>query len=131
MRSRHLQDVSGIIEEPRLYPYLSGRANLQLLSDLDMGRSSRRRVEEVLETVELRDRARDRVSEYSQGMRQRLGIASCLVRNPKLMMLDEPANGVDPAGMRFLRRLLLRLRDEEVPPLIGAWVIFTRRDVTT
>src|ERR1700752_2124422 len=86
-KPRRLQDVSGIIEEPRLYPYLSGRANLELLSDLDMGRSSRRRVEEVLETVELRDRAKDRVGEYSQGMRQRLGIASCLVRNPKLMML--------------------------------------------
>lgn len=101
-----LQGVSGIIEEPRLYSYLSGRANLELLSDLDLGRPGRRRVEEVLETAELRDRAKDRVSEYSQGMRQRLGIAACLVRNPRLMLLDEPANGVDPAGMRFLRQLL-------------------------
>ncbi len=62
-----LQEVSGIIEEPRLYPYLSGRANLELLSDLDLGRAGRRRVEEVLETVELRDRAKDRVSEYCRG----------------------------------------------------------------
>jgi ABC-2 type transport system ATP-binding protein len=126
-----LQDVSGIIEEPRLYPYLSGRANLELLSDLDMGRSSRRRVEEVLETVELRDRAKDRVSEYSQGMRQRLGIASCLVRNPKLMMLDEPANGVDPAGMRFLRRLLLRLRDEGVTVFLSSHLLAEVQEVCT
>jgi ABC-2 type transport system ATP-binding protein len=126
-----LQDVSGIIEEPRLYPYLSGRANLELLSDLDMGRSSRRRVEEVLETVELRDRANDRVSEYSQGMRQRLGIASCLVRNPKLMMLDEPANGVDPAGMRFLRRLLLRLRDGGVTVFLSSHLLAEVQEVCT
>jgi ABC-2 type transport system ATP-binding protein len=126
-----LQDVSGIIEEPRLYLYLSGRANLQLLSDLDMGRSSRRRVEEVLETVELRDRAKDRVSEYSQGMRQRLGIAACLVRNPRLMMLDEPANGVDPAGMRFLRRLLLRLRDEGITVFLSSHLLAEVQEICT
>jgi ABC-2 type transport system ATP-binding protein len=126
-----LHEVSGIIEEPRLYPYLSGRANLQLLSDFDMGRSSRRRVEEVLEIVELGDRAKDRVSEYSQGMRQRLGIAACLVRNPRLMMLDEPANGVDPAGMRFLRRLLLRLRDEGTTVFLSSHLLAEVQEICT
>jgi ABC-2 type transport system ATP-binding protein len=125
-----LQEVAGIIEEPRLYPYLSARANLQLLSDLDMGRGSRR-VEEVLETVELRDRAKDRVGEYSQGMRQRLGIAACLVRNPKLLMLDEPANGVDPAGMRFLRQLLLRLAEDGVTVFLSSHLLAEVQEVCT
>jgi ABC-2 type transport system ATP-binding protein len=126
-----LRDVSGIIEEPRLYPYLSGRANLELLSDLDLGRGGRRRVEEVLETVELRGRAKDRVSEYSQGMRQRLGIAACLVRNPKLMLLDEPANGVDPAGMRFLRQLLLRLRSDGVTVFLSSHLLAEVQEICT
>jgi ABC-2 type transport system ATP-binding protein len=126
-----LQGVSGIIEEPRLYPYLSGRANLELLSDLDMGGNRRRRVEEVLETVELRDRAKDRVSEYSQGMRQRLGIAACMVRNPKLMMLDEPANGVDPAGMRFLRQLLRRLAEEGITVFLSSHLLAEVQEVCT
>jgi ABC-2 type transport system ATP-binding protein len=101
-----LRDVAGIVEEPRLYPYLSGRRNLRVLAALDRGREPAAAVEEALELVELRDRADDRVSEYSQGMRQRLGLAACLIRRPRLLLLDEPANGLDPAGIRFLRRLL-------------------------
>lgn len=101
--------VAGIIEEPRLYSYLSGRRNLQLLSSYDRIGAGPEVVDEALEMVELTDRAGDRVSEYSQGMRQRLGIASCLVRRPRLMLLDEPANGLDPAGIRFLRGLLRNL----------------------
>jgi ABC-2 type transport system ATP-binding protein len=128
---RALQDVSGIIEEPRLYSYLSARANLELLSDLDMRRTTRQRVEEVLETVGLRDRAGDRVSEYSQGMRQRLGIAACLVRNPRLMMLDEPANGVDPAGMRFLRQLLQQLSEEGITVFLSSHLLAEVQEVCT
>src|SRR6201996_8373906 len=90
--------VAGIIEEPRLYTYLSGRTNLRLLAGYDRGGVGAAEIEEVLDTVELRDRGGDRVSEYSQGMRQRLGIAACLVRRPRLLLLDEPANGLDPAG---------------------------------
>jgi ABC-2 type transport system ATP-binding protein len=126
-----LQGVTGIIEEPRLYPCLGGRANLQLLSDLDLARAGGRRLEEVLETVELRDRAKDRVSECLQGMRQRLGIAGCLVRNPKLMPLDEPAKGVDPAGMRFLRQLLLRLREEGVTVLTSSHLLAEVQEICT
>jgi ABC-2 type transport system ATP-binding protein len=126
-----LRKVSGIIEEPRLYSYLSGRANLELLSDFDLGRAGRRRVEEVFETVELRDRAKDRVSECSQGMRQRLGIAACLVRNPRLMLLDEPANGVDPAGMRFLRQLLLRLREEGTTVFLSSHLLAEVQEICT
>ena len=103
------EGVAGIVEEPRLYPYLSGRTNLRMLADLDRKGVGKSDIEEILETVELRDRAGDKVSEYSQGMRQRLGIAACLVRRPRLLLLDEPANGLDPAGIRYLRSLLRRL----------------------
>jgi ABC-2 type transport system ATP-binding protein len=118
-----LRGVAGIIEEPRLYPYLSGRRNLRLLASLDRAGAGRAEVEEVLELVELRDRAGDRVSEYSQGMRQRLGIAACLVRRPRLLLLDEPANGLDPAGIRFLRRLLHRLAGEGVTVFLSSHLL--------
>jgi ABC-2 type transport system ATP-binding protein len=103
--------IAGIIEEPRLYSYLSGRRNLQLLASYDRAGTDARVIDEALELVELKERAGDRVAEYSQGMRQRIGIAACLVRRPRLMLLDEPANGLDPAGIRFLRGLLRNLAD--------------------
>jgi ABC-2 type transport system ATP-binding protein len=103
--------IAGIIEEPRLYSFLSGRRNLQLLASYDRAGAGPPEIENALEQVELKERAGDRVAEYSQGMRQRLGIAACLVRQPKLMLLDEPANGLDPAGIRFLRGLLRDLAD--------------------
>src|SRR4051812_10974188 len=82
-----LQGVAGFIEEPRLYPYLSGRENLRLLAAYDRGGLSDAAIDEILEMVELRARGDDRVREYSQGMRQRLGLASCLVRRPRLLLL--------------------------------------------
>ncbi|MCW3065262.1 MAG: transporter related protein [Solirubrobacterales bacterium] len=118
-----LKGVAGIIEEPRLYSYLSGRANLRMLADFDRSGVDRAFVEEVLETVELRDRAGDRVREYSQGMRQRLGIAACLVRRPRLLMLDEPANGLDPAGIRYLRRLLRRLSADGITVFLSSHLL--------
>ena len=124
-----LRDVAGIIEEPRLYPYLSGRRNLRLLASLDRFGEGRAGVEEVLEMVELRDRGDDRVSEYSQGMRQRLGIAACLIRRPRLLMLDEPANGLDPAGIRFLRRLLHRLADEGIAIFLSSHLLVEVQEV--
>jgi ABC-2 type transport system ATP-binding protein len=115
--------VAGIIEEPRLYTYLSGRTNLRLLAGYDREGASDDEIEEVLETVELRDRGGDRVSEYSQGMRQRLGIAACLVRRPRLLLLDEPANGLDPGGIRFLRGLLRRLAGEGMTVLLSSHLL--------
>jgi ABC-2 type transport system ATP-binding protein len=126
-----LQGVAGFIEEPRLYPYLSGRENLQLLAAFDRGGQGKRAIDEVLEMVELRDRGGDRVSEYSQGMRQRLGIASCLVRRPKLLLLDEPANGVDPAGLRYMRELLGRLSDEGITILLSSHLLAEVQQVCT
>jgi ABC-2 type transport system ATP-binding protein len=124
-----LRDVAGIIEEPRLYPYLTGRRNLRLLASMDRRAESRTAVEEVLELVQLRDRAGDPVSEYSQGMRQRLGIAACLIRRPRLLLLDEPANGLDPGGIRFLRGLLHQLAGEGVAILLSSHLLVEVQEV--
>src|ERR1041385_4105984 len=100
-----------IIETPAFYENFSGRRNLQLLASLSGG-VAKKRVEEVLEIVELRDRARDPVKVYSYGMRQRLGIAQALLPTPDLIILDEPTNGLDPQGIQQTRNLIRRLRDE-------------------
>jgi ABC-2 type transport system ATP-binding protein len=126
-----LRGVAGFIEEPRPYLYLSGRENLRLLAAFDRSGEGRATIDEVLDLVELRDRADDRVSEYSQGMRQRLGIASCLVRRPRLLLLDEPANGLDPAGIRFLRALLRRLADEGITILLSSHLLSEVEQVST
>jgi ABC-2 type transport system ATP-binding protein len=105
-----LDGVAGFVEAPRFYPYLTGRRNLELCAALD-GDGAATRIDEVLDVVELRDRAKDRVGGYSHGMRQRLGIAAALLRRPRLMLLDEPATGLDPAGMRDMRLLVRRLAD--------------------
>src|SRR4051794_13814617 len=106
-----LDGVAGFVEAPRFYPYLTGRRNLELLAAFDGG-DAPTRVDAVLDTVELADRAGDRVGGYSHGMRQRLGIAAALLRDPRLLLLDEPATGLDPAGMRDMRLLVRRLADE-------------------
>src|SRR5204863_1935682 len=107
---RALEGVAGFVEAPRFYPYLSGRRNLELLAAYDGG-DARGRIDESLDIVELADRAGDRVGAYSHGMTQRLGIAAALLRKPRLMLLDEPATGLDPAGMRDMRALIRRLSD--------------------
>ena len=103
--------VGAIIETPAFYENFSARRNLQLLASLSGG-VSKKRVEEVLEIVGLRDRAQDPVKVYSYGMRQRLGIAQALLPTPQLIILDEPTNGLDPQGIHETRELIRRLRDE-------------------
>ena len=97
--------VGALIESPSFYPYLSGRANLRALA-ATAAPTPASRIEELLELVGLRDRADDKVSGYSLGMRQRLGIAGALLSDPKLLLLDEPANGLDPAGIAAMRDTL-------------------------
>jgi ABC-2 type transport system ATP-binding protein len=117
--ARALEGVAGFVEAPRFYPYLSGRKNLELLAALD-GADARWRIDEVLDLVELLPRARHRVGGYSHGMRQRLGIAAALLRSPRLMILDEPATGLDPAGMRDMRLLIRRLAGEGITVLLSS-----------
>jgi ABC-2 type transport system ATP-binding protein len=120
--ARALDGVAGFVEGPRFYPYLSGWRNLRLLGDLDGGVPSSR-IEEVLEVVDLRDRAKDRVGGYSHGMRQRLGIAASLLRDPQLLLLDEPTTGLDPAGMRDMRELVKRLASEGITILLSSHLL--------
>ena len=117
-----LDGVAGFVEEPRFYPYLSGRRNLRLVADYDEPRTGSR-VEEVLELVELRDRGNDRVGGYSHGMKQRLGTAASLLRSPRLLVLDEPTTGLDPAGMRDMRELVRRLAGEGLTVLLSSHLL--------
>jgi len=117
--ARALEGVAGFVEAPRFYPYLSARKNLELLAAFD-GAQARERIDDVLETVELSPRAGHRVGGYSHGMRQRLGIAAALLRRPRLLILDEPATGLDPAGMRDMRRLIRRLAEEGITVLLSS-----------
>ena len=106
---RHrLFDVGALVESPSFYPYLSGKENLRALASAGP-RTPRGRIDEVLEIVGLRDRASDKVSRYSLGMKQRLGIAGALLGDPQLLLLDEPANGLDPAGIVAMRETLRHL----------------------
>ena len=105
-----IRRIGAIVEAPALFPTMTGRDNLELLGAID--RIGRRRVDQVLEQVGLIDRADDAVRKYSLGMRQRLALAAALLKDPALLILDEPANGLDPAGMRSVRELLRGLADE-------------------
>ncbi len=106
-----LRRVGAVIEAPAFYPYLSGWDNLEVLSRA-IGGIPRTKIAEVLERVNLADRATDRYSHYSMGMKQRLGIASTLLRDPELIILDEPTSGLDPAGTKEVRDLIPKLAHE-------------------
>jgi ABC-2 type transport system ATP-binding protein len=104
--------VGALVEGPAFADYLSARRNLQMLADLSGGAETGR-IDQVLELVGLAHRQKDRVRTYSHGMKQRLGLAQALIPRPRLLILDEPAQGLDPQGLAEIRELLRRLRDEE------------------
>jgi ABC-2 type transport system ATP-binding protein len=106
-----LRRIGAVIETPAFYPYLSGHDNLRVLG-IALGDIPKGRIEEMLELVGLHERGRDAYKTYSLGMKQRLGIASTLLRDPELIILDEPTNGLDPAGTREVRELIPRLARE-------------------
>ncbi|WP_326511422.1 ABC transporter ATP-binding protein [Clostridium intestinale] len=113
-RGEALENLGAIVESPIFFPYMSGRKNLQNLARLNKGMERKKqldKVEEVLEIVGLKDRAKDKVKTYSLGMKQRLGIAQALLNDPEIVILDEPANGLDPMGMKELRELIIMLKE--------------------
>jgi ABC-2 type transport system ATP-binding protein len=107
-RAKALARVGAIVDEPRFHGHLTGRQNLALLAAAREP-AARDRIGPSLERVGILHRADDRVSKYSMGMRQRLGVAACLIGDPQLLILDEPMNGLDPAGMHEMRDMILSL----------------------
>jgi len=110
-RDRALARVGAIVDEPRFHPHLTGRQNLQILAAAREP-AARERIGPALARVGIAQRADDRVAKYSMGMRQRLGVAACLLGDPQLLILDEPMNGLDPAGMHQMRDMVRSLVDE-------------------
>jgi ABC-2 type transport system ATP-binding protein len=118
---RTIARIGAVVEQPRLFPGFSGRDNLRLLSIA--GGIDERRVDEVLDLIGLRERAADRVKGYSLGMKQRLALAATLLRDPDLLILDEPTNGLDPAGIREVRELMRSLADQGVTILVSSHIL--------
>lgn len=107
-----IQKVGSIVENPDLYMYMSGYANLKLVANL-YNEVDKKRIDEVVKLVGLENRIKDKVSKYSLGMRQRLGIAQAILHKPNLLILDEPTNGLDPEGIKQVRELIVKLAKEE------------------
>jgi ABC-type multidrug transport system ATPase subunit len=118
---RGLARIGSLIEAPGFYPYLSGRENLRVVAD--MASASQRRVEEVLDIVELTSRAGRKFSTYSTGMKQRLGVAAALIKDPELLILDEPSNGLDPQGMAEMRKLIKDIGQGERTVLLSSHLL--------
>jgi ABC-2 type transport system ATP-binding protein len=117
----YLGRVGALIEAPSFYPTLSGRRNLEVLTRL--GRIDSRRIAEVLDMVELGDRGGDLVRSYSLGMKQRLGVAAALLPDPELCILDEPTNGLDPAGIREMRAVIRGLADRGISVFVSSHLL--------
>ncbi|MCO1613788.1 ATP-binding cassette domain-containing protein [Micromonospora sp. CPM1] len=113
--------VGAIVESPQFFPHFSARDTLGLLAQA--GELPKQRVDEVLELVGLRDRAAERVKTYSLGMKQRLAVASALLKNPKLLILDEPANGLDPGGIREMRGLMRDLSENGMTVVLSSHIL--------
>lgn len=107
-----IEKVGAIVENPDFYMYLSGRKNLEIIADMYKN-VTKERINEVIKIVGLENRINDKVSKYSLGMRQRLGIAQAIINKPNLLILDEPTNGLDPEGIKELRELIFNLAKNE------------------
>lgn len=115
-----LSRIGALVESPTFYPYLSGRDNLMGMARLSGVRNPKRRVDTAIKQVELRDRSGDRFKKYSLGMKQRLGVAAALLKDPELLILDEPTNGLDPKGMAEMRDLIRSLGRGERTVLLSS-----------
>jgi ABC-type multidrug transport system ATPase subunit len=116
-----LARVGALVESPAFYPYLSGRDNLRVIARY--AGVPKERIEAALELVDLTDRARDKFATYSLGMKQRLGVAATLLKDPELLILDEPTNGLDPAGMADMRDLIRKLGSGERTVLLSSHLL--------
>jgi ABC-2 type transport system ATP-binding protein len=125
-----LERVAGFVETPRFYPYMTGRDNLRWCAGLDGGDAGDR-IDTALELVELDDRADRKAGGYSFGMKQRLGIAAALLRDPKLLILDEPTTGLDPGGQRDMRELVRRLAAQGLTVLLSSHNLSEVEDLCT
>ena len=128
--SRILPRVGALVETPALYLYMSGRNNLRAVASV-LGGVPASRIDAVLDLVGLRARQRDRVRTYSLGMKQRLGVAMALLQDPDLLILDEPANGLDPAGIVEMRDLMHRLTAEGKTVFISSHLLTEVRQICT
>ncbi len=129
-RAHLLPRVGALIETPALYLYMSGRDNLRAVGSV-LGGVPPERIDEVLELVGLRIRQRDRVKTYSLGMKQRLGVAMALLQDPEVLILDEPANGLDPAGIVEMRDLMQRLSTTGKTVLISSHLLTEVQQICT
>jgi ABC-type multidrug transport system ATPase subunit len=116
-----LARVGALVESPAFYPYLSGRDNLRVIAHY--ASLPKERIEETLDLVDLTDRARDKFATYSLGMKQHLGVAAALLKDPELLILDEPTNGLDPAGMADMRDLIRSLGSGERTVLLSSHLL--------
>jgi ABC-type multidrug transport system ATPase subunit len=131
-RREILRQVGAVIESPDLYTYLNGYENLEIFSRLSGVGVDRKRLMGKLEQVGLADRCRDKVRTYSQGMKQRLGIAVAMVHDPELIILDEPTNGLDPQGIADIRNLILFLsRDQGKTVVVSSHLLSEIEQVAT
>ena len=118
---RGLARIGALIEGPGFYPYLSGRENLRVVAD--MASVSQKRVDDVLDMVELTSRAGRKFGTYSTGMKQRLGVAAALLKDPDLLILDEPTNGLDPQGMAEMRKLVKDIGQDDRTVLLSSHLL--------
>lgn len=115
-----LSKTGALIESPAFYPYLSGEKNLRIMAGHTHGMVADGRIDEVLERVGLKSRAKDKYKKYSLGMKQRLGVAAALMKDPELLILDEPTNGLDPQGMADMRELIRSVSGGERTVLLSS-----------
>jgi len=120
--TKAIENVGAIVENPDFYMYMSGRKNLELKARLYKD-ITKERIDEVVKLVGLENRINDKVSKYSLGMRQRLGIAEAMLHNPNLLILDEPTNGLDPEGMKMLKDVLKSLNEKGVSIFISSHIL--------